>query len=218
MGVRCKLYQLTWEEARLVRPDPQWLGVILPLKDSGQRGLPRSKRRTVVYDERQLMLFGLPSPPPRLDLPDPTIWFVDLYKNWQVVEFFLAGGEIDDAWERRVDAIFGGVPLATYGGGPPEDDDEDEDGVYFEVDWSSKRILEPAVVRDVADALSAVTPESLCERFDPVRFLAAQLYCGPDRLEDAIEYSPMLAYYFNELVAFYQDAVKCGSAVVIDLA
>jgi hypothetical protein len=136
------------------------------------------------------------TPPGSSSLPTPTVRLVSLEKMWQGLHFLLTGEP------------FGGTPplsLAILGGHPL---DEQEEG--------SNLVLEPPEVKVVATALSALTHDELNRRFDPAQFAAAEIYPGVWD-EDREELLAELLGYFDELVAFYQDAARCGNAVLIDI-
>jgi hypothetical protein len=130
------------------------------------------------------------------DRPTPTVRLVSLEKMWQALHFLLTGEP------------FGGTPplsLAILGGHPL---DEQEEG--------SNIVLEPSEVEAVATALSGLKHEDLDRRFEPAQFAAAGIYPGVWD-EDRGELLAELTGYFDELVAFYRDAARCGSAVLIDV-
>ena len=136
------------------------------------------------------------TPPGSSSRPTPTIRLVSLEKMWQGLHFLLTGEP------------FGGKPplsLALLGAHPL---DEQEEG--------SNLVLGPPEVQAVATALSALTHEELDRRFDPGQFAAAEIYPGVWD-EDREELLAELLGYFDELVAFYQDAARCENAVLIDI-
>ena len=136
------------------------------------------------------------APPGSSSLPTPAVRLVSLEKMWQGLHFLLTGEP------------FGGTPplaLAILGGHPLDEQDE-----------GSNLVLGPPEVQAVATALSALTHEELDRRFDPAQFAAEDIYPAVWD-EDREELLSELLEYFDQLVAFYQDAARCGSAVLIDI-
>jgi hypothetical protein len=182
MGMYCTLTQITEDELRQIRSDPESVSSVL--KREGATSPPPTSRSARSGSS------DVPSS------PTPTIRLVSLEKMWQGLHFLLTG----EPW--------GGTPplsLALLGGDPI---DEQEDG--------SSLVLGPSDVKAVATALSALTREGLYRRFVPEKFAAADIYPSVWD-EDREDLFSEFMHYFDQLVAFYQDAAKCGSAVLIDI-
>jgi len=127
------------------------------------------------------------------DMPDPDL---DLDKSWHGIHFLLTG----TGWEVGE----GAAGAAILGG-----DDIGEDNGY-----GPARLLRPETVRAVADALDALTIETLRARFDPHAMAAAEIY--PDGWTgEADEFDAFLAPHFAELHRFYRTAAENGEAVLL---
>lgn len=120
-------------------------------------------------------------------------------KAWHGLHFLLnaiaeEAGAGEDA--PLAQAIFGGTELS-----------EDED----------VRVMTPAEVRAVADALAAITTVQLREAYDPPAMAAADIYpkIWVRDGEEALDY---LVHHFPTLVEFYRSTAASGKGALISIS
>ena len=120
--------------------------------------------------------------------------YLDLDKAWHGLHYLFTG------------EVYGGprpLSLAIVGGtdiGP-------------DVGYGPARYLTAEEVATVAEALAALTPDALAQRFDPQDMETKQIYPGSWVSEgnEAFEY---LLYPFAQLQKFYADAASRGDAIL----
>ena len=83
-----------------------------------------------------------------------------------------------------------------------------------ELAYGPARFLTPEEVKEVAAALSALTPETLRETFDPELFEENDIYPGIAD-EDPDEVFDELMIYFEGLVEYYRDAAENDCAMLM---
>jgi hypothetical protein len=131
----------------------------------------------------------------RYEAESDTRPYLDIDKSWHAIHFLLTGS----AWE-------GEAPLANTVLGGTELGDED-------VGYGVARYLTPDEVREVSEALGAITPEELMQRSSPQEMQAADIYPNIwDRGEDELEY---VREYYDMLVRFFRGAAEAGEAMLL---
>ncbi|MEU8819592.1 YfbM family protein [Actinoplanes sp. NPDC048796] len=118
---------------------------------------------------------------------------IDLDKSWHALHFLLTGTTWDIT-EGAGSALLGGTVVGDDNGyGPP-------------------RLLRPAEVRAVADALTPITPDILRARWNPKALSEAEIY--PDAW-DPTDFGHYLEPNFTTLRDFYRAAAAENQAVLI---
>jgi hypothetical protein len=119
---------------------------------------------------------------------------LSLEKAWHGLHFLLSGS----AWDGELPQGF------LLAGGEELGEDE------------TRRILQPAEVRRIADALQAVSDDELWSRFDSRRMQSEEIY---PQIWDEPESDLREEYlmYFNQLKRFLLEASARGQAIVIDI-
>ena len=121
--------------------------------------------------------------------------YIDLDKAWHGIHYLLTGRSE------------GGDPphsLAVFGG--------EEFGP--EVDYGPARFLTAEQVRNVAEALSELSPAALARRFDPKDMEAKQIYPDVIWVRDGKEALDYALDNYQQLKLFYRDAAARGDAVI----
>ena len=116
---------------------------------------------------------------------------LSLEKSWHSLHYLLTG-KTEEAPPPLGNAILGGSPL----GG--------------DLGYGPARFLSPEQVREVAAALSEVTPQDLAQHFDLDAMSAATVYACAD--EDELE---MAQHYFEKLMQYYADAAAKNNAMLL---
>jgi hypothetical protein len=121
--------------------------------------------------------------------------YIDLDKAWHGIHYLLTG-RADGGPKPQSLAVFGGKEF-----GP-------------EVGYGPARFLTAEQVQSVAEALSALSPKSLAQRFNPKDMESKKIYPeviwvrdGQDALDYALE-------GYQQLQVFYRDAAARGEAVI----
>ncbi|MEY2934020.1 MAG: hypothetical protein RL033_4769 [Pseudomonadota bacterium] len=124
---------------------------------------------------------------------------IDVDKAWHAIHFLLT----HTAWE-------GAPPLNFVVTGGTEVGDA--------LGYGPARGFTSAEVRLVADALEALTPDVLLQRFDPAALTAAEIYPQTwDRPPEEDDTRGYVADYFDQLRSFVIDAAAAGEAMLISL-
>jgi Domain of unknown function (DUF1877) len=116
---------------------------------------------------------------------------LSLEKSWHSLHYLLTG-KTEEAPPPLGYAILGGSPIGD------------------DLGYGPARFLSPEQVREVAVALSELSPEDLAQRFDLDAMSAANIYACTD--EDELE---MAQHYFSKLVQYYSDATAKGNAMLL---
>jgi hypothetical protein len=123
---------------------------------------------------------------------------VYLDKAWHGLHFLLTGTAYD-ANSILGQAILGGRPIGEDQG------------------YGPMRVVSPEQVKDIAAALSKVTPEELSARYDPPALDKARIY-PTTWVRDGPEGLKYLLSFFGPFQAFYKRAAENGQAVVLIIA
>ena len=121
-----------------------------------------------------------------------------LEKNWHVLHYVLSG-TAEGGSGPLADAILGGEQIP------------DEEGVS---DFGGIRYLSPERVAAVAKALADVDPTQLVSRLDRADAEAKRIYLA-HTLPNGWEYLPDL---FRDFRKFYEDAARCGNAMLLSIS
>jgi Domain of unknown function (DUF1877) len=116
---------------------------------------------------------------------------LSIEKSWQVIHYLLTG-RTDQAPPPLGNAILGGVEIGQ------------------ERDYGRIRFLTPVQIREVAEALAAVSRDDLSRHFDLARMTIANVYPRTDHLD--IEW---VLHYFEPLCRYYADAAANGNAMLL---
>ncbi len=118
---------------------------------------------------------------------------LDLHKSWQALHWLLC----ESPWE-------GPEPLrsAILGG---EETGED-------LGYGPARLVEPAMVQDVAKALAMLSAAQIMKRYDGEKMEALEIY--PGGFEDDEDWKEDIERDFERLQQFYTAAAKNGEGVV----
>jgi len=116
---------------------------------------------------------------------------LSIEKSWQVIHYLLTG-QIDQAPPPLGNTILGGEEIGE------------------ERDYGRVRFLTPVQVREVAEALSAVSRDDLFRRFDIQSMKAAKVYPCTDHLD-----REWVQHYFEPLCRYYSDAAANGNAMLL---
>ena len=147
-------------------------------------------------------LFGrkpAPADPFPLWLSDGEGKQLDLDKAWHGIHFLLCG----DAWE-------GDLPLGfIVSSGTPIGDED--------VGYGPARAFSSEQVTEIAEALDAITPESLKARFDRAAFEENGIY--PNVWDESPDdcFDQYLLVYYSELKKFVQMANAAGKGILVYL-
>jgi len=121
---------------------------------------------------------------------------LDLGKSWHLLHYLLTGSA-DSAPPPLGNAILGGTPI-----GP-------------DLGYGPARFLTPRQVAEVAEALAAIEPAELTQRFDPVAIERADIYTyGAIVRSEAFEEEHYLQR-FGTLVNYYVDAARNGNGMLL---
>jgi hypothetical protein len=122
----------------------------------------------------------------------------DVGKMWHALQFLLTGS----AWEGPAPLDFlvnGGHDLA------------EPDGDSFSI-----RAFSPAQVKEIAEALAAISPESLQRRFDPAAMRANDIYPDVWTREDEIDQlRDELTRSYRKMQQFIAETAREGSALLL---
>jgi hypothetical protein len=116
---------------------------------------------------------------------------LSIEKSWQIIHFLLTG-KIDQASPPLGNAIMGGEEIGE------------------ERDYGRLRFLNPLQVREVAEALSAVSRDDLLRRFDIESMKAAKVYPRMDHLDQE-----WVQHYFDLLRRYYSNAAANDNAMLL---
>lgn len=127
---------------------------------------------------------------------------LDIGEAWHGLQYLLTG----TPWE-------GAAPLdfLVRGGDDVGDIPSDE---------GTARVLAPAQVKQLADALKKVSPGTLEQRFDPEAMQAQDIYPGTwdeEELEEDVDPLEELLSYFAELQKFLAAVAKRGDALLVHI-
>lgn len=124
---------------------------------------------------------------------------LDVDKAWHGIHFLLCG----DAWE-------GDLPLGfIVSSGTPIGDED--------VGYGPARAFSSEQVTEIAEALDAITPESLKARFDRAAFEENGIY--PNVWDESPDdcFDQYLLVYYSELKKFVQMANAAGKGILVYL-
>lgn len=119
---------------------------------------------------------------------------MDLDKAWHGLHYLLTGDPVDGEPPLSL-AILEGAEI-----GP-------------ELDYGPARYLTPDEVKTVAQALAALTPEALAQRYDPHEMEEKNVYPAmwAEEGDEGLEY---LLSHYSALQQFYTDAAARGDVVI----
>lgn len=127
---------------------------------------------------------------------------VSLDKDWHALHFLLTGDDRMD--EGLVPPPLGNVVL----GGTP---------TPFEASYGQVRLLSPSEVREVAEALGAISLAELQSRFDPEDFTRREIYPNPRPGGWDEEQIASLWQIYPDLVSFFARAAAAGNVVLASM-
>jgi hypothetical protein len=153
------------------------------LSDKARDPVEQQKLRALILNDLKEAGVRLPGETPEDGL--------SIEKSWQVIHYLLTG-RIDQAPPPLGNAILGG------------------DEIGEERDYGRVRFLTPVQVREVAEALSAVSRDDLFRRFDVEGMKAAKVYPRTDHLD-----RDWVQHYFEPLCRYYGDAAASGNAMLL---
>jgi hypothetical protein len=124
--------------------------------------------------------------------------YLDVDKAWHGIHFLLTGEAGGGALPLR-NAVLGGTKLGDV-----------------DVGYGPARFLTPDEVKKVAEALSNISEDDLRAGYDPSALEAAEIYptIWEREGDEALEY---LMDNYVELVEFFQEAARCGDAMLLYL-
>jgi hypothetical protein len=166
------------------------------LSDPAMRGNPAAAQAKA-REEMMRLMGRAPSqattPPSPSASPGADSGELNLDKAWHGIHFLLTG-RIDEAPPPLGNAILGGTEIGE------------------DLGYGPARYLTPEQVREVAQALAAITREEFARRLDPQRIRQAGVYAleGETTAEYCVE-------YFEKVVAYYRDAASKGNAMLLYL-
>ncbi|GMK39978.1 hypothetical protein PCCS19_30330 [Paenibacillus sp. CCS19] len=124
-----------------------------------------------------------------------------LDKSWHAIHYLLNGA----AWEGEeplVHTVLGGTAIGEA------DEEEMESGEYNPI-----RYLTPEWVKQISDALQAITEAELHSRYNPEHMKEMDIYPSIDwQDEGELEY---VMDYYRELLAYYQEAAANQEAMLL---
>ena len=118
---------------------------------------------------------------------------LNIDKAWNGIHFLLMGNVWSDL-PPLGNVICGGVEIGD------------------DVGYGPVRYLTPKQVRQVARALNWKSDESLVKRYVPADMMAADIY--PWMWDDGQEALDFLMTHYRNVVKFYVNTARCGSAVI----
>ena len=131
---------------------------------------------------------------PQEETPEWVERRLDIDKSWHIIHFLLNGQE----WEGKEPFVF-----AVLGGETISDDD---------VGYGPARFLIPSQVKEVADALAALTAEQLLKRWDQKAIERAEIY--PQNWSRSAEDLQYIGENYDALRKFFVAAANHHEAVI----
>jgi len=153
------------------------------VSDKARDPLEQQKLRALILDDLKAAGVRLPGETPEDGL--------SLEKSWQIIHYLLTG-HIDQAPPPLGNAVLGGEEIGE------------------ERDYGRVRFLAPLQVREVREALSAISIDDLFRRFDIESLRAAKVYPRTDHTD-----REWVQHYFELLCRYYSDAAANGNDMLL---